>query len=568
MKTIKSIIPIVLIMLFSMSCERDILDISPKDRLSEDAVWSDAKLIRAYHTELYNCVQHGFNVHSLCKLTDESFNSVACCGFDIFRLNAYNPQNIASAGGGNDFWTPVNNYFYFWERGYLYTRKINVFLEKMEEIDVESLTDKDQLIAEAKFLRAMTYFELIKRFGGVPIVTEVYELDDDLNFTRSSFDECVAFIEQDLSEAIPDLEDRYESTDPNYGRATVDACRALLSRMYLYAASPLFNPSNAQEKWEKAADAAESLLNRGYELYPDYRELFTLSQGDPQNEVIFSRGFTTATGHKYPMNNLGRRYEAYGGWWGSAGPSGNLMDSYEMINGEAPLLEDGSVNPASGFDLQNPYANRDPRFQATILHDDRWFHGDHFEMWISEDGTQWGYDSWRQSGDNPRTNTMILKFMPEDVPISWETEFTQQWPAFRLAEIYLNYAEAKFELGDEATAREYVNMVRRRPSVNMPDIPASVTGEDLRKKIINERKIELAFEDQRYFDVMRWQIGEVVQNAQIYSYAVYLDLTTGIKRYEKIILLDKTGTFENYKSLLPIAQDEILRTGMEQNPGY
>ena len=163
---------------------------------------------------------------------------------------------------------------------------------------------------------------------------------------------------------------------------------------------------------------------------------------------------------------------------------------------------------------------------------------------------------------------MVLKFMPEDVPISWETEFTQQWPAFRLAEIYLNYAEAKFELGDEATAREYVNLVRRRPSVNMPDIPASVTGEDLRKKIVNERKIELAFEDQRYFDVMRWQIGEVVQNAQIYSYAVFKDLTTGIKRYEKILLLDKTGTFENYKSLLPIAQDEILRTGMEQNPGY
>ena len=123
---------------------------------------------------------------------------------------------------------------------------------------------------------------------------------------------------------MPDLPDRYKSTEEDYGRATADACQALLSRVYLYAASPLFNPSNDQQKWQKAADAAEALIGKDYSLYPDYQELFILSHGDDQDEVIFSRGFTSTTsgGHQAPMHNFNRRYEAYGGWWGSNGHSG------------------------------------------------------------------------------------------------------------------------------------------------------------------------------------------------------------------------------------------------------
>ncbi len=567
MKTIKIIIPVILLILFSISCE-NILDISPQDRIAEDAVWSDANLIRAYQTELYNAVPHGFFIHMYSKYTDEAFNNAPCCGANLFKLNTYTQDNIAEAGGGTGFWASGSGYMYYWDRAYEYIRKINVFLNKMQESDVQ-MNDKDQLVGEARFLRAFIYFNLIERFGGVPIVDEVYELGDEVQFTRNTFDECVAFIEQDITAAKAVLPDKYSSTDAKYGRASGVVCQALLSRLYLYAASPLFSPTKSQQKWQKAADAAEALLNKGFALYPDYNKLFQMSQGAANDEVIFSRGFTTANGHQGPMHNFNRRYEGYGGWWGSNGPSGNLIDDYDMINGEPAFLPDGSVNPASGYDPTQPFKNRDPRFEATILHDDMYFRGDHFEMWIAEDGLSWGYDSYKATGDNPRTNTVLLKFMPEQGSFNWQTQFTIQWPFFRIAEIYLNYAEAKFELGDEVTAREYVNKVRKRTSVNLPDIPATVTGEDLRRRIYNERRIELAFENHRYFDVRRWKIANTVENAKITTYDIYLNKTTGVKRYEKVVLLDRSNTFKDYQSLLPIAQDEIQRNpALDQNPGY
>ena len=565
MKTIKRIIPVLLI-LSCISCDKNILDISPQDRISDAAVWNDEVLIKAYLASLYNVIPHGFYIHMYSKYTDEAYNSAPCCCAELFVLNTYTPDNISSMGGLSTTENWCTNFLYYWDRGYNYLRKVNVFLEKMEETEFE-LENKDLLIAEAKFLRAYIYFELIIRFGGVPIVAQAYELGDEVEFRRSSFDECVAFIEQDLTEAIASLPDRYLSTDVNYGRATADAARGLLSRTYLYAASPLFNPSIDLQKWQKAADAAEALLDKGYSLYPDYQELFKLSHGEAQDEVIFSRGFTTSNGHQAPMHNFNRRYEAYGGWWGSNGPSQNLVDDYDMANGEPPFLADRTINPASGYDPQNPFLNRDPRFEATILHDGIVFRGDTFEMWISEDGTQWGYDSYKNTGDNPRTNYVLKKFMPTEGDFNWQTIFTIQWPYIRLAEIYLNYAEAKFELGDEATAREYVSMVRAR--AGMPPLPETVTGEDLRGRIYNERRIEMAFENQRMFDVRRWKIAIDIENRPIRALDIYKDLTTGEKRYEEVVLLDKSGTYEEKMNLLPIATDEIQRNPeLTQTPGW
>lgn len=557
-----------------VACNQDLLDdVEPQDRIAESAVWSDAKLIEAYHAELYNGIPHGFYIHMLSKYTDEAFNAAPCCGADLFRLNTFSPDNISQAGGDNaGFWAANNGYLYFWDHGYEYVRKINVFLEKMEETEVV-LENKERMIAEARFIRAFIYFKLATTFGGVPIITDVYHLGDNVQLTRNSFDEVVEFIEDELDDAMPDLEQSYPASSPNYGRATRDAAQALLSRLFLYAASPLHNPTNDLTKWQKAADETEPLLTAGYSLYPDYQQLFLLSQKDPQNEIIFSRGFTTSNGHQAPMNNFNRRYEGYGGWWGSNGPSGNLIDAYEMTNGEPPFLADGTINPASGYDPQDPWANRDPRFEATIVHDGTVFRGDLFEMWISEDEQTRGYDSYKNTGDNPRTNTVLKKFMPTEGPFNWSVQFTSQWPHFRLAEIYLNYAEAMFELGDEATARQYLNLVRSRTSVSMPDIPATVTGNDLRERIRNERRIELAFEGHRFFDVRRWMIGSITENGPIYTYDVFLETDQsspnfGQKRYEKVTLLDKTGTWEERMNLLPIAEDEIRRSNIDQTPGW
>jgi len=565
----KKIIIFLLISTVLFSCKKNLLDISPQDRISEDAVWNDVNLIKAYHDELYNGIPHGFYLHMYSKYSDEAYNSAPCCGADIFKQNNYNPDNITGAGDG-DFW---GSYMYYWNRGFQYIRKINVFLEKMSAPNALQFDTKARLVAEAKFLRAFVYFNLIERFGGVPIVTKSYPFGDSTSFARNSFDDCVTFIQKDLADAEAVLPARYQSTDGNFGRAAQDACYALSSRVLLYAASPLFNPTNDQQKWQKAADAAAVFVNngdRGYSLFPDYRKLFNMPSGAAENEYIFCRNFTTANGHQAPMHNLGRRYGAYGGWWASNGPSQNLVDDYDMLNGGSPFIWSGTtqtINPLSGYDSTHPYWNRDPRLDASIIHDSSTYHGDMFEMWVSKDATKWGFDSYKQSSDNPRGGYLLKKFMPDqDVPLNWQTTYTIPWPYFRLAEIYLNYAEAKFELGDENACRTYLSKVRAR--VGMPPIPATVTGAALRQRVYNERRIELAFESHRFFDVRRWKIGNVIENRPIRGIDIVKDLATGATTYTPVVLLVKLP-YNDKMNLLPIEANEIKRNpNITQSPGW
>ena len=557
------------------SCKRNVLDVTPQDRIAETAVWADESLIKAYESELYNAIPHGFFIHMYSKYTDEAYNSAPCCGADLFKLNTYNPDNIINAGRLGDFWGSNSGYIYYWDQGYSYIRKINVFLDRMAASGSLEFADKKRLIAEAKFIRAFTYFNLIERFGGVPIVTKSYGLSDaaSTTFKRNTFDECVAFIQKDIDEALPDLATKYASTDANYGRATKDASYALLSRLYLYAASPLFNPNHDNAKWQKAAAAAAVFTenaDRGYTLYSNYGNLFNQNSGAAQNEFILTRNFTSANFHQAPAHNLGRRYGAYGGWWASNGPSQNLVDDYDMINGQPAFTWSGNtktINPASNYDPNNPYANRDPRFEASILHDGSVFQGTTLDMWVSSTNQQFGYDSWKQSSDNPRSSYWIRKFMPESQKISFDERYTIPWPYFRLAEIYLNYAEAKFELGDEAKAREYINKVRAR--VGMPAIAATVTGQALRDRLYNERRIELAFENHRFFDIRRWKIANVIENRPIYGKDVLLNMTTNVKTYSPVLLLQK-NPYQDKMNLLPVATDEIKKNKgtLEQTTGW
>jgi hypothetical protein len=156
--------------------------------------------------------------------------------------------------------------------------------------------------------------------------------------------------------------------------------------------------------------------------------------------------------------------------------------------------------------------------------------------------------------------------MPEVQPISFAERYTIPWPHFRLAEIYLNYAEAKFELGDEAKCREYINKVRAR--VGMPAIPNTVTGEALRQRLYNERRIELAFENHRFFDIRRWKIANVIENRPIYGMDVIKNLTTGATTYSPVLLLQK-NPYQDKMNLLPIETAEIQRNAeLTQTPGW
>lgn len=552
------------------SCKKNVLDITPLDRVSEEAVWNDESLTRAYQNGLYNGLPQGFARHMISKFSDEAF------GEDLFQTGTYTPDNIVGYTG--DF-----NYVYYYDRAYQYIRKCNVFLEKADATPLLA-ADKVKLKAEVMYLRAFMYFELIKRYGGVPLVAEAYDLGDSVSFKRNTFEECINFIAKNLDDAYAALPAKYTPTDANFGRATQDACLALRSRLFLYAASPLFNggsiatdanlkaitsyPVYDINRWQKAADAAAALLTRGYSLFPSYQNTFLTVSGN--NELIFARTWSASNAHQATQINTASGYGGFGGWSGRNCPTQTLVDDYDMSNGQPPYIYPGgikTINPASGFNVNAPYSNRDPRLDASILRDELVFRGRAYETWFSSTGTgPNGRDSRKNGGDFSQTSYNLRKFMNETLPINQSQLYTEPWIWFRLSEIYLNYAEAKFELGDEVTARQYLSLVRAR--AGMPAIPATVTGDDLRKRIYNERRIEMAFEGHRFFDVRRWKIAGQTEKVPVNGVDILRDPATGIKTYVNKIITNRVWNDKMY--LLPIATVEINKNkgSVAQNPGW
>lgn len=325
--------------------------------------------------------------------------------------------------------------------------------------------------------------------------------------------------------------------------------------MLLYAASPLNNPNNDLAKWELAANAAEELIDTRYSLHDDYQNVFL----GHNEEIIFARYFTQANSYELHFQ-VGRNGN---NGWGSDSPTQNLVNDYEMVNGESPYLADGSINPESGYDPNNPYENRDPRFYASILHDGAMWMGRETETFDGGmDSREGPVAAWNGS----MSRYYLKKFVSEDIPPTGSTvNPTSPWIMFRYAEVLLNYAEAKFMLGDELTAREYLNKVRSRASVGMPDV--TETGEDLFEKIQNERRVELVFEGHRYFDVRRWMIADETESENIMGIVIKKE-PNGTKTYSFNQLTERQWDDRLYR--LPIPRTEIDRSqgSLTQNPGY
>lgn len=552
----KKIIYSIISLLVITSCQ-DILDVKPVDRISESSVWNDQSLIQLYVTTNYHAVEHGFyqNIWG-CGISDETLPN----GNQNYVLQGtLSADNITSVDPDESYLkigTPSR--LNYWKTAYSYIRNINVFFTKIDNSPIEDAA-KNELKGEMKFIRAWTYANLIERYGGVPIIDYVFELNDDFTkVSRASYDDCVTFIIKDLDEAISLLPT--QQTGSNLGRASADAARALKSRVLLYAASPLNNPNNDMEKWTKAANAAEALLNSRYSLYDNYQNLFLEKYLQNNKEIIFARYFTQTNYNRLNIN-CGRNADH--GWGGQNAPTQNLVNDFEMVNGELPYLKNGSVNPASGYNPQDPYINRDPRFDASILHDGSAWMGRSTETFNGGiDSPEGTIEPWNAS----TTSYYLKKFVDPDLPPSGSsTNATSPYIFFRYAEILLNYAEAKFELGDEGTARQYLNMIRSRSGVEMP--PVKATGQQLREKIQNERRIELAFEGHRYFDVRRWKIASETESKNIMGMSI-TKLTDGSKTYAPYQILERH--FSDPLYLVPIPRAEIDRSlgALTQNPGY
>ena len=554
----KKIIYLAVSALLSFSSCSDFLDKKPLDSLTEDAVFNDDALLTAYVTACYNAYPNGFDEAMSSSATDESYTRHGDGSSNIVARGEMNPDNVENFDSGR-----FSN-FNYWNTAYEYLRNINTFFAKYEEAQVtEEL--KSRLYGEMKFIRAFVYSNLIWRFGGVPIITKAYTLEDtDYSITRNTYEECVDFILKDLDEAIEHLPAKMEGE--NKGRASADACKALKSRLLLYVASPLVNTSNDLKKWELARDAAKAVIDLpGYSLASDYRTLFL----EDNDEVIFRRYYTKANANRV---NLFNSPNGYGGWGGNC-PIQNLVDDYEMIDGSKFSWD----NPEHKAE---PYKNRDPRFYACVLYDGaKWRQRPDDVIGSDPEGiVQTGFYENANGSYNPGLDTRqgpiedwngtytgyyMRKFIDPAVNHQYDR---QNYPfrQIRYAEVLLNYAEACLELGDEGEAVKYINKIRTR--AGMPDIPMGVTGAALVERYRNERKIELAYEQHRYFDIRRWMIApDVIKNAQgidiRYPYG-------GGKQVYSITEVQERG-WKNKSYFLPILLDEIQKNELLiQNPDY
>jgi starch-binding outer membrane protein, SusD/RagB family len=410
-------------------------------------------------------------------------------------------------------WNPYVNPDNMWASLYSGIRRANQYLVMADDIDwtnfeIHQTPERNAVYAarvaeiertkyEVRFLRAYFYFELVKRYGGVPIITEALNLDTDISaINRKTLRECIDFIISECDITASKLPASYPNED--LGRVTKGAALALKSRILLYAASDLFNsPSWAAgypkpelvslaggrtAQWQQAADAAKAVIELGvYSLATNYGNMFRTFNSP---EIIFTRrDAATNTFEKanYPISYEGRS--------GSA-PTQNLVDAYEMANGK-PISD-----PTSGYDPQNPYFGRDPRLAMTIITNNNVYKGRPVECWIGgRDGAGIPMAS--------RTGYYLKKYLDEGLDIITNKTSVHSWHIFRLAEIFLNYAEALNEVDPgHVDIKTYVDLVRNR--VNMPPLPDGLSQQEMRERIRNERRVELAFEDHRFWDVRRW----------------------------------------------------------------
>ncbi len=533
----KRIFLIIITSLLLFSCNEDLLELTPQDRISEASVWEDQNLIQAYVNSQYHALLDGLNADNATQYySDEAYSQFNHVLSWSFGDGSISQDNVASLSTSLNYWTTA----------YSYLRNINVFFKQIEQAPVTA-DAKTTMVAEMKFIRAFIYSNLIKNYGGVPIIDKVFSLEEDLTgITRNSYQEVLNYIINDLDACISALPAK--QIGANAGRACGDAAKALKSRVLLYDASSFNNPSNDQAKWQAASNAAEVLLNAGYSLYPNYGQLFLV---DGNSEVIFQMYHNPENGSFFNH----RSAPPGSGGYGHYAPSQNLVDDYEMANGQLPLLDDGTINPASGFDPDNPYENRDSRFYDVVLYNGALFGNRTLEIYpggidyVGNDASPTGYHN--------------NKFMNQSVLIANVSTYSTPWIYFRLAEIYLNYAEAQFMLGNEDVAREYVNKIRQR--ANMPEITES--GNALMVKIQHERRIELVYEGHRFYDVRRWKIAPQTEIIPIIGTKI-TKVSDGEYSYEQTTLLPKV--WDNKYYLIPIPYTEIQKSegSLVQNPGY
>lgn len=544
-------IPVITLLVISLAGCKSVLDVTPTSSYNDQTVWSSPDLVQVYINQIYSesvfvYKDGGFGWGAQ---TDELYSNFNWCNEKQYVLGQATPDNQNSSFPLN--YSSTLNY---WSTLYNTINKANTFFTNISRLNP---TGNEAFISSATgqvhFLRALCYFELLKRFGGVILVDKPYSITDTVfNETRASWDETKDFILKDIDQAVPALPTTVSSGDN--GKATVGAALALKSRLLLYAASPYFNTSNDKAKWQAAADAAKAVIDMPqYALYANAANYGTIFTDFFNSEVIFGRVFGNVFDDRYNTINRDLSPNGYdgGNGYSAYNPTQQMVDAFQMKDGT-------DFSWSDPIKAAHPYDNRDPRFYADILHNGLEFHGRPAEFFEGGlDSKESIYAPWNAS----KTGYTVLKMVDHGFIFSSVPYAPAQWIVFRLSEIYLNYAEAQANLGNSVEALKYVNLIRQR--VGMPDI----SGTNLIQKIQKERQVELCFEGHRFFDLRRWGIAESGAGDALGIIITPTDPSNTSFTY-KINTVEKRTWVPNFY-FYPIPRSEIqANPAIKQNAGY
>lgn len=511
------------------SCGDGFLDVTPKNSLSDNTFWQteqDAELALA---GLYENWETWSNIIYFDGMSDNAYYP----GWSHKIDGSASPTNLSESYWGD----PYSGDWFEYGR----IRKYNNFLEKIENVSMDEAT-KERYKAEARFLRAYNYFFKVMMFGDMPLVTET--LGPDAVMARTPAEEVKSFILQELDEISDILP--VENMIQSEGHITSGAARALKARLELY----MGNYATAME------DAQEVIEMGVYELYPDYRELF-LSESDNE-EAILSIKFTQDI---YPSRHPQFMLPGMGGGYANVAGTYDMVEAYETMNG-LTISEDPTYDP------DNPFENRDPRLEQSLLYPGQEWNGRYYnpldQQIPNEEGDMVSNPDYYENSVGSPAGLIIKKYV-EPMPEAVMQNSGQDLMVIRLPEMYLTYAEAAFETGQNmAQGLEYLNRVRTR--AGLPKA-AALTEELVRR----ERRVEFAFENLRYFDIVRWDLGEEAIDGTVYGVRKgSVNNETGEVTWESDhIILEERNFVSERNYLLPIPQREMDNNPeMTQNPGY
>jgi len=482
--------------LANAGCQKQILDKVDFNGVPVATAWGNVATANVYLDNLYQlCMPVYYSAASASTVPTNWHNISDECngGSNIGVL-----QGTLTQESETDFF-PTKNSSWQW------IRKINILLAN---IDKYGLTPDvtAPIRAQAYFLRAWTYFQLVKVYGGVPYITKVLDyVNDSLNLPRNTTTQCVDSMISDLNYCSI-LPAHWGGSD--MGRITSSAALALKGRILLYYASPQFNPSGDQTRWQLALQANkaayDSLTAQGYALYSKYSRIFLDASLPTNPEPIIFRaynGSSTVDPNSNNWDNTVRPYsQAYSGGGKNYNPTWNLVSAYPMADGYAP----GDPQSKYAYDSIRFWHNRDPRFYSTVV-----YNGAVYGLGNTAGRVQYTYVGTGEDLSAPTTTGFYCR---KNVDTSLSTSATQYgktwWVEMRFAEVMLNYAECANAMGDQATAYTLLKAIRKRAGISANadgfyGLAQGMNQAQMETAILNERRIEFAFEDKRYDDLRR-----------------------------------------------------------------